>query len=62
MDICFLSQTDITRVNYDQLAASLDGLTDLHADYRMCFLRIGTNQHDQVCILCDILNWVCHGT
>ena len=61
MDICFLCQSDITRVYDDELAASLHRLADLHADYRMSLLGVGADQHDDVRILGDILDGIGHG-
>ena len=61
MDVCFFRQSDISGIYDDKLTASLHCLTNLHADYRMGFLRVGAYQHDDVRILGDILDGVCHG-
>ena len=62
MNIGSLCQTDVSRIHYDQLTASFYSLTDLHTNYGMCFFRIGTNQHDHIRLLCNILDGIGHGT
>ena len=62
MNVSSGCQRNVTRIYNDQLAASLYSLTNLHADNRVCFFRIGTYQHNDIRFLCDIRNRVCHGT
>ena len=60
MNVCIFCKSDVTRVNNDQFCTVLNSLTDLHAYNRMRFFRIGTNQHDHIYIMCDIVDRVCH--
>ena len=62
MDVCMFCKIDVTRVNNDQLAATLYCLTDLHTYNRMCFFRVGTYEHDHIWFLGNILDWVGHCT
>ena len=57
-----MCQIDITRIYNNQFGSFMYGTPNLHTKYRMCMLRIGTNQKDQVGFLCDILNRICHGS
>ena len=62
MNICLSGQTDISGIYHDQPGTPFHCLTDLHTDDRMCFLRVGTYQHDHIHIIRNITDGIGHGS
>ena len=60
MDVCLRGEFDVARVYHDELAAAFHSGANLHAQDRVCLLRVGAHEQDGVSLLCDVVDGVGH--
>ena len=60
MNISFSGKANIARIDHDKLCSRFDRVADLHANNRMGFLWVRTNQHDYISVPSDVGNGIGH--